>query len=300
MKKILMALIMVVAVGKAYAGSAVEQLGLGDVNIQVPLPEAAQPAVTDADTQKDLALWNDYLSKAFGAVKTQVFSIFRDKSLSYTAGQVVDRINLEEILNIKLKTKLTFTTSSGDTVHVSAAKAMNCADGSEKCSDNDRSFILFYTDKGGTIFVKGTDIANFSVFMKNEQVRYFKGDPEPYTIKLTVRALAPRQSVLTVENRGEVVLSFTMDQLAKAHNAKAVKLNAGAHHNLFYNDEVLQDENGNGRFGPGRELSFSPLSSDPVQFVAAKLITSSGVTLPQVEKDYGYRIVNGFLEIYHL
>jgi hypothetical protein len=279
--------------GKVFGG-----FDLSSVEVQAPVP-VVPSAAADSDASQDLKSWNKYLSETFTAVKAEVSEIDLGKAVP-SAGRVADRINLEEILNARLETRLTFMTSSGDTVRVSASNAVNCADGGGDCLENDRSFFLFHTDSGETAFVRAKDIANLSVLMKGCKKIYFRGDKEPYLIKLMIKATSPRQSVLKVERGGKVVLSFTMDQLAKAMNEKAVRLSAGSHHNFFYSVEVLQDRNGNGRFGPGRELTFSPLNPDPCQFVDASRITSSGVALPSVERGYGFRILDGFLEIYPL
>jgi hypothetical protein len=282
----------------AVAGKEFGDFDVSSVEVKAPIP-SAPAAVANSDASQGLKLWNSYLSKAFGRIKADVEDLDAGKAVP-SAGRVADRLNLEEILNARLKTRLTFTTSSGDTVHVSAANSVNCADGGRDCPENDRSFFLFHSDRGETAFVRAKDIANLSVLMKGSKKIYFGGDKEPYIIKLMIKATSPRQSLLKVERGGKIVLSFMMEQLTAALNEKAAKLNAGAHHNFFYTTEVLQDKDGNGRFGPGREIIFSPLSPDPCQFVNASSINSSGVALPSVEKDYGFRIVNGFLEIYQL
>lgn len=286
----------------AAADKGINGFGISSAGITTPAP-ANPSSVEAAPTKEELALWNGYLdayfSETFGGVKAKALDIEANKAF-LPPGEVVDRINLAEVVNRKLKTKLKFKIASGDMVYVSGAKSINCEGGGEDCSEQDRAFLLFHTDSGETIFLRGKDIANFSVFMKKEQDKLFKGDATPYTIKLAVKPLAIRESVLKVERKGKTVLSFSLNQLAEALNEKAVKLNAGAHHNFFFNDEVVQDTKGNAHFGPGRQLTFSPLSDDPVQFVSEKAVTAAGVTLPVVEKQYGFRIVNGFLEIYKL
>lgn len=280
------------AAGKAFGG-----FDASAAEIKTPAAAAPQKMAEEVSL-KDLELWNSAFSGIVGGIKTEVADTGSFKSL-LPPGEVTDRINLAEIANRKLITELTFKTAAGDTVYVSGAKAINCEGGGEDCSEQDRAFLLFHTGKE-TIFLRGKDIANFSIFMKKEQNKFFKGDKDPYKMKLSVKPLAIRQSVMTVEYKRKAVLSFTLDELAVALNKRAVKLKAGAHHNLFYNDEVVQDAGGNAHFGSGRQVTFSPLSSDPVQFVSDTLITAEGVTLPIVEKNYGFRIVGGFLEIYKL
>jgi hypothetical protein len=74
----------------------------------------------------------------------------------------------------------------------------------------------------------------------------------------------------------------------------------GARHNLYYSTGVLQDAKGNGRFAKENVLIFSPRGSDPNQTVKASQISPSGVLLPAVEKDFGFRLVKEKLEIYKL
>jgi len=267
---------------------------LSPTQLRVPVPPApAEAAKPDVFTGTNL--WNEYLSNNFGGTRAKV-SHAAGKRLS-GAGRVLERVNLEEILDANFETRLTFKTSSGNTVHVSGAMAVNCADGGNQCDSNDKYFLLFHTDKEQTVFVKAQDIANILLISGKKEIS-FNGDAEKYTVRLFVTISSPGRSKLKVETQGRVVLDISVDELSAALAEKGHRLKSGAQHNLFYNTEVVQDCNGNARFGEGRVLTFSPRSSDPNQYVNASMITAAGVLIKAVEPGLGFRIVNGVLEIY--
>jgi hypothetical protein len=265
-------------------------------SVETPGPFPAIPAETaKPDISAHENPWNEYISEAFGGIKAEAEPYETGKSPS-NAGQTLERINLEEILDANLETGLTFKTS-GNTVHISGAMAVNCSDGGSRCGPNDKYFLLFHTDKEQTIFVKAKDIANMLLLSGKQEIS-FNGDEEKYTARFFVKASSPGQSRLKIETRGRVVLEISVDELSAALAEKGHRLKSGAQHNLYYNTEVVQDSDGNARFGEGRVVTFSPRSSDPNQYIRASLITAAGVLLNAVEPGLGFRIAGGVLEIY--
>lgn len=256
----------------------------------IPVSKAS-PAEAPAE---DLGPWSEYIGKNFGGIKAAVRPFFSNKSVP--SGKVVESVNLESILDANLSTKLTFKTSSGNTVHVSGAQAANCAGGGS-CGDRDKYFLVFHTDSGQTVFVNGQAVANYP-FHSGEKTISFKGDAEQYKVKLNIKLSSPGQSRLKVESQGRVVLEISLDQLTAALAEKGKRLSSGSQHNLFYNTEVLQDGSGNGYFGKGRVITFSPRGTAPNQTMNAAAITAAGVALPGVEPGLGFRIAGGVLELY--
>ena len=272
------------------AGKDFGSFNLSSADMAVPSSGAAELAASSPEE----ALWTEYVSNNFGGVKAGAYPYFAAKSLS--SGMVMESVNLGAILDANLSTSLTFKTPSGNTVHISGAQATNCAKGGS-CSDRDKYFLLFHTDQGETIFVNGQDAANYP-FHKGEKTISFKGDGEQYKVKLNIKLSNPGESKLSVESQGRTVIEVSLDQLTAALAQKGRRLSSGSQHNLFYNTEVLQDSNGNGYFGKGRVVTFSPRGTAPNQTLNASVITAAGVTLSSVDPGLGFRIANGVLEIY--
>ncbi|HBB66953.1 MAG: hypothetical protein A2X28_04945 [Elusimicrobia bacterium GWA2_56_46] len=253
-----------------------------DMRFQAP---AAPARAGRTASSAEMDQWNGYLARGFGGVKAAV-STAMYKGVS-APGAVVERVELEKILDANLKTKLTFQTASGDTVHVSGALAANCDSGGTSCGENDRYFLIFRTSRGQTVFVKGR-----AAFLGSREI-LFDGDGGKYLVSISM--LRRR---LTVETAGRVVLDVSLDELVVALREKGKRLESGARHNFYYNTEILQDSAGNGRFGKGRVLTFAPRGDAPNQTVSASRISPEGVVIENVEPHLGFRIVNGILEIY--
>ncbi len=264
----------------------------GGSGISAPVPPAPE-ALPASGAQADMKLWNEYIHSNFGGNRAGAEQL----DAKGAPGEAVETVDLPPLLNASFKSALTFRTS-GNTVHISGAEAMNCQNGGS-CSSNDKYFLLFTTDGGQTIFVRAKDVAN-ALFMSGSKDIIFPGDGEKYRVKLNVKLTSPGQSRLKIEGPGKTAVDVSLDDLTAALAKKGHALNVGARHNLYYNSAVLQDSSGNGRFSAEKVLIFSPRGSDPNQTVKASEINSSGVLLPKVEKDFGFRIVNEKLEIYKL
>ena len=255
----------------------------------IPVPKAA-PAAAPVEDQR---LWNEYIDKNFGG------SPVRAERQSFKGtGDVVETVNLAGILNAGFKSGLTFR-SSANTIHVSGAEALNCADGSTKCSSNDKYFLVFTTEKGQMVLVRAKDVAN-ALFMSGEKEIAFPGDAEKYKVKLNVKLSSPGSSRLQISGSDREALNISLDDLTAALARKGRALTIGARHNLYYNTGIEQDSKGNGRFTKEKVLIFSPRGSAPNRTVRASGIGASGVLLPGVEKDFGFRLLGEKLEIYKI
>jgi hypothetical protein len=254
----------------------------------VPVSNAAPVA----KPEESMALWNDYLDKNFGGSPARA-----ERQSFKGTGDVVETVNLAEILNASFKSGLTFK-SSANTIHVSGAEALNCAGGGTNCSSNDKYFLVFTTEKGQRALVRAKDVAN-AMFMSGEKEISF-GDGDKFKVKLNVKLSSPSQSRLQIQGAGREALNVSLNDLTSALTRKGFPLTVGARHNLYYNTGIVQDSKGNGSFSKDKVLIFSPRSSDPNKTVKASAIGASGVLLPGVEKDFGFRLLGEKLEIYKI
>ncbi|HAT71922.1 MAG TPA: hypothetical protein DCS63_03805 [Elusimicrobia bacterium] len=277
----------------AFAGesafSELEQSGAAGV--PAPAPSVSEAAAFP-EAEGSLDLWNEYIGKNFGGTPARAEQQFYKSA----GGEVVDTINLKNILDKSLRSGLTFTTSA-NTVHVSGAEALNCPNGGTNCSSKDKYFLLFTTAKGQTVFVRGKDVAN-ALFMSGEKEISFRGDVEKYKVRVDVVLSNPGTSRLKIETSGRTALNVSLNELAAALLTKGRPLTVGARHNLYYNTGVLQDAQGNGRFARENIFIFAQRGEDSRQIVRASQIGPSGVVLPSVEKNFGFRILGDDLEIY--
>ncbi|MEI7527701.1 MAG: hypothetical protein WCK76_02050 [Elusimicrobiota bacterium] len=279
--------------GASAGQSALSSLDKSGVNAAAPVPpaKAAAPA---AGKQPDLKLWNEYLDKNFGGRPARM----EHAAGKAAGGETVQTVDLVPILNASFRSGLTFK-SSANTIHVSGAEALNCPDGGTNCSANDKYFLVFTTEKGQMVLVRAKDVAN-ALFMSGSKDITFPEDTEKYTVKLNVKLTSPGQSRLQIKGPGREALNITLDDLTGALARKGFGLTVGARHNLYYNTAILQDPKGNGSFSKEKVLIFSPRGSDPNQTVRASKIDASGVLLPKVEKDFGFRLIGEKLEIYKI
>lgn len=274
------------AVGAPEFNTDIPVFANDDRNIPVSKPSpAAAPA-------QDLRLWNEYLEQNFGGRPARA-----ERDGNKGVADVVEAVDLGGILNASFKSGLTFK-SSANTIHVSGAEALNCADGGTTCSSNDKYFLVFTTEKGQTVLVRAKDVAN-AMFMSGEKEITF-GDGDKFKVKLNVKLTSPAQSRLQIQGAGREALNVSLADLTGALLKKAYPLTVGARHNLYYNTGIVQDAKGSGSFAREKVLIFSPRGSDPNQTVKASAVSSSGVLLPAVEKNFGFKLQGEKLEIYKL
>lgn len=274
------------AVGSPEFNTDIPVFAKDDQSIPVSKPApAAAPA-------QDLRLWNEYLDQNFGGRPARA-----ERDSNKGIADVVESVDLGGILNSSFKSGLTFK-SSANTIHVSGAEALNCQDGGTSCSSNDKYFLVFTTNKGQMVLVRAKDVAN-AMFMSGEKEITF-GDGDKFKVKLNVKLTSPAQSQLLITGAGREALNVSLADLTGALLKKAFPLTVGARHNLYYNTGIVQDAKGNGSFSKEKVLIFSPRGSDPNQTVKASAISASGVLLPAVEKNYGFKLQGEKLEIYKL
>jgi hypothetical protein len=275
------------AVGAPEFNTDIPSFAKDDQNI--PVSKASRVAAPAEDQR----LWNEYLNKNFGGSPARV-----ERQSFKGTGEVVETVDLAGILNASFNSGLVFR-SSANTIHVSGAEALNCPDGGTSCSSNDKYFLVFTTEKGQTVLVRAKDVAN-AMFMSGEKDISFAGDSEKYKVKLNVKLTSPSQSRLQIQGPGKEALNVSLADLTGALLKKAFPLTVGARHNLYYNTGIVQDSKGNGSFSKEKVIIFSPRGSDPNQTVKASAIGASGVLLPAVEKDFGFRLLGEKLEIYKI
>ena len=274
------------AVGAPEFNTDIPVFANDDQNIPVSKPSPA------AGTAQDLRLWNEYLQQNFGGSPARA-----ERDSNKGIADVVESVDLGGILNASFRSGLTFR-SSANTIHVSGAEALNCQDGGTGCSSNDKYFLVFTTEKGQMVLVRAKDVAN-AMFMSGEKEITF-GDGDKFKVKLNVKLTSPSQSRLQVQGAGRDALNVSLADLTGALLKKAFPLTVGARHNLYYNTGIVQDSKGNGSFSKEKVLIFSPRGSDPNKTVKASEIGSSGVLLPGVENDFGFRLLGEKLEIYKI
>lgn len=172
------------------------------IPMEVPEPGRPAPAAPQCqapELQAPVPSWSEYLDDLFRDIR-EPRALTRKPFAAQGAENIVGRFELSALENAYMNTKITFKTAAGDTVHVSGAKASNCAGGG-KCDDMDRWFLIFHTDRGQTIFVKGDDIANIFVGIgplgkwvkTGEKDIYFDGDNTKYTAKLYSGSYKPQK-----------------------------------------------------------------------------------------------------------
>ena len=214
---------------------------------------------------------------------------------------VVDTIELASILDQQMNTRTEFATGVKTPVHISGNRANNCSGSSQDCKDYEKYFIVFHTDTQENIFVKGTDIANVPFLMHGEKDIYFTGDKTLYQVKLMVNVNQNDQSELKIWNRQKLILDVTAKDLAAALFEKARPVKMSREYYLFYYTDLLQDFNGAGYLGKDKTFLLMRKDDNSVYYtIPASKIDSVGVNFPDIEKDYGFRIKDGNLEIYKM
>lgn len=323
--KIFFALILVIAlIGNLKAMDFETQVnalknGISNIEIspdlQLPMPEPV--VVKSGDFQEEIQQ---------GILDVEIFKYFDDIlknpvypreidpgwTKSFKATQdVVYSINLEEIKNSHLKTRITFKTSRGTTVHVSGTRASNCSDGTNTCADSDKYFVVLLTDRGETFFVKGEKIANFSIFLRGKQSVLIDG--EKFTLRIYVKPSSPKDSTLQIDGSLGTVLNATLEQIGNALMDAGTKIKLSKEYLMGYSNEVLQDRNGNAKFTDKMIFGFFPLpiptSISEINDYKCYIIlesqnSESGSHFPEMDKNFGFRKVReinrSILEIYRL
>lgn len=278
--------------------------------IPIEVPEPDRPAPAEQETpvcvQEQPVSWAEYPDDLRDIREPR--ALVQKPFTAQAAENIVGRFKLSALENAYMNTKITFMTAAGDTVHVSGAKASDCVGGGE-CNDMDRYFLIFHTDRGQTIFVKGDDIANIFVGLGSvgkwvktgEKDIYFDGDSEKYTAKLYVDLIIPKNSTLEVKNCSRVVLKVTLGELTEAIFEAGQDLKLGRRYIMTYANRIFQDGKGAAYMGRNKVFVFMLKGKEDVYYsIPESKITSSGVTFPEMEKNYAFRIVDGFFEIYSL
>lgn len=113
--------------------------------------------------------------------------------------------------------------------------------------------------------------------------------------------ISPKKSTLKVKDRSRVVLKVTIGKLTEAIFEAGQDLKLKRRYIMTYANEIFQDDKGAAYMGRNKVFVFMLKGKEEVYYlVPESKITPSGVTFPEMEKNYAFRIVDGFLEIYSL
>ncbi|MEI7481792.1 MAG: hypothetical protein WCK75_05525 [Elusimicrobiota bacterium] len=220
-----------------------------------------------------------------------------------TAGlskETVASVVLESVKNAYLKPEVTFTTGKGTKVHISGTKASNCPDGGNSCDDKEKFFLVLTTDKNETFFVRGMEIINYSIIYNGSKTVTIDG--EKYVVKIFANPSVPESSTLEVKGPRGVALNATIKKIGDGVALKGVDVKLSKTYKLAYGNEIVQGPQG-ARFTTKMLIllvSF-PVATDSTYFILnAADITPAGVTFPGFEKNFGFRLNAGTLEIYRI
>ena len=291
MKNILAALIALSFVPAASAaGGAISDLG---PTKGVAVPEASVEAAA-TEQMPDIDLF-----RYFGYAEAPKSAELAPAGLKGLA-DVVFSVNLAPLKNVYLKPAVTFTTGAGTKVHVSGTKAANCPNGGNSCADKEKFFLVLTTSKDQSFFVRAMDVVNWGIFMSGSKTVTIDG--EKYVIKAYANASTPENSKVEIKGPRGVALNSTLKAIGDAVAAKGADVKLAKAYKLAYGNEIVQGPQG-ARFTDKMLVLMIPFpvadASSYYIFPAADL-KPAGVTFPDFEKGYGFKLQNGKLDIYRL
>lgn len=269
--------------------------------VAVPIPQPVGVSGQPAETGR----FFEYFDNMFAAPQAGPLGLGGNKSAAEVSesrlGAVVYSVKLEPIRNVFLYSGMTFKTSRGTAVHLSGHKASNCPDGGNSCSDKEKFFLVLTTQRGESYFIRGMEIVNYGIFMRGSKTVEIDG--EEFTARVHASLSNPANSRIEITCGGRKALVATAQQLGDAVAKKGVDVKLSRGYKLAYGNELAQ---GGGSAGftdkklvllmpfPVTEgvVSYFLLNSDEIR--------PSGVSYPEMDANYGFRIINGTLEIFEL
>ncbi|MCX5793879.1 MAG: hypothetical protein NTY77_00095 [Elusimicrobia bacterium] len=223
-----------------------------------------------------------------------------------SAGEVVARLDLAKDMDKYLATGLVFRTRRGKAFHVAMNRVENCADGSNKCGEQDKYFILFTPDQGELRSANAYAIANYSVFKSGKKDIAFDQDGVVYTVKLRLSGMsveAVRAGTLEVTCSRQVVFTATVNQLIDALSSQAGTVDMGKRYMAFLGRDLYQTQGQDAYFGKTARLNLIPAGAQNVTEIYTLPLsgmTASGVVYPSFA-GYAFRQIPGqAVEIYKL
>jgi hypothetical protein len=280
------------------ADSSLFGLSGAKADISLPTPRASKITGESADAAGDEALFK-YIGEIFKAPRPMQLDMGYSKSIAPVAsgrsGDVAYSFKLDKILNSYIDAGLAFNTADGTKVRLSGYTAANCPDGGSSCADKERFFLIFAVGHNEFHFARAVDIVNslFSSGLKNFTI---KG--EEYTVRIHAE-LPINASKIKISRGKDLVLSPTLKELGDAVGGKASSLKLGRKYTLAYGNELIQAKGG-AKFNNKLVIVMSPVGVDGFYFLNRSDITPEGVTYPDMEPGYGFRIVDDTLQIFKL
>ncbi len=268
------------------AGLGAETVGLPEV----PAPSSEAAAQSEA---RDLGLF-----RYFGYGETPRPEMLVIRKGARTAAVV--SVKLESIKNAYLKPAIIFTTGAGTKVYVSGTKASNCPDGGSSCAEKDKFFLVLTTGKNESFFVRAVDILNWGILYSGSKTVTIDG--EKYVVKIYANASTPENSRLEVKGPRGVALNSSLKQVGDGVAAMGVDVKLGKVYKLAYGNEIVQGPQGVNFTQKMLVLMIPfPVVDAASYFIFnASDIKPSGTAFPSFEKDYGFRLEGGTLDIYRL
>ena len=281
-------------------------IGLNDPNSGIVLP-APQAAEANGESAAEMDEFFKYIGDIFNTPKamplsTDIGRAEMDISKAATdiatgrAGAVVYSFKLGSILNSYIDSGLSFQTPHGTKVKFSGYTASNCPDGGQSCADKERFFLILSAGPKETYFIKATEVIN-AVFVSGSKKVTIGGDE--LTVKIYAVLSDIPSSRIEITCGGGKVFTSTLKQLGDAVAAKGANIRLGKTYNLAYGNELTQGKGG-ARFSNNLVVILSPVGVPGFYFLNRADINASGVTYPEMEPGFGFRLTENVLEIFRL
>ena len=282
---------------KEAADSSAFGLINADTVISLPTPHASN---VEGESAAQMDEFFKYMGDIFKAPKAQPLIGRSGKSATAVpygrSGNVVYSFKLDSILNSYLDAGLSFKTSDGAIVKVSGYTASNCPDGGQSCADKERFFLILTVGAGEYHFIKATDIIN-ALFMSGS--RKVKIGADELIVKIHAKVSDIPASRIEITRNGTIMFTTTLKKLGDAVAGKGEIVRLGRAYTMAYGNELIQGKDG-ARFNDKFMLVLSPVGVDGFYFLNRSDITAAGVTYPEMEPGYGFRIADEMLEIFKL
>jgi hypothetical protein len=270
------------------AGGALDDLGAGKA-----------PAVPEAKAEAAAEMPDIDLFRYFGYAEAAKAEAAPRSGLKGVE-DVVFSVELAPLKNVYLKPATSFTTGAGTKVHISGTKASNCPDGGNGCKDKEKFFLVLTTAKGESFFVRAMDIINWGIFMSGSKTVTIDG--EKYVVKVLANASTPENSKLEIKGPRGVAFSQDLKAIGDALAAKGVDVKLGKSYKLAYGNEIVQGPQG-AKFTEKMlvlMIPFPVVDASTYYIFSTSDIKPAGVTFPSFEKGFGFKLLNGKLDIYRL
>lgn len=262
------------------------------IDVEIPQPVKVE---SKEYSQKDLDYFFSYFDNLLKEKELEGKGYY---SVTKQVKEVTYSIDLKQILNKYLKSPITFKTSRGTIIYVSASRSSNCPDLTNNCNLEDKIFIVLTTSLGETFFIRAKDIVNFSFFMKGSKTVIIDG--EEYTLKIYANVSEPSKSVLEVKGPAGIVIKSDLAKLAEALASKIPEIKLSRTYKLAYGNEIIQTGNGNAKFTGNKILLLFPTPVEDVStyyVIKASDIKSEGTVFPTMEANYIFSLKDEILEI---